>query len=433
MRILLLFLNIIISSKIFTQELLSIPAAKVNVVHTINWQDSRIDVTFFDSVLQSKNLLVLAEGTHADGSSYDAQCMILKGLIDKGQINTIYTESSWINVYEIVSMLKRDGVKSIPETKALMRTVELRYWVDNGFWDYLARKIIDDKVNLFGFDIGGHSSKIIIPMFDEACVIPSVIQYFKLNPKQYDNLKEEYYYYDGWSSQSRYDYEGYSFQKKFIDIVIEHYSKISDSLKVKQWTTILDCFYWMYKRSLVLAGNKYSNVIESELQESEFHKVRDSLMAENFYHTYSKRNDEKAVILVATYHAQRASQAIQGVWECCIYPSVKPMFQILQNKYNLSFFNVGFIAGSGEQGLNYASGKAKKYTKVKPPIKGSLEFTLNKLPYNYCVLNLSDVAEKEFFMNVLYYRYLKADWRKNFDAVFFIKEMKPLIFKNLFN
>lgn len=422
---------ICMSTKIFSQDVLNIPSGNIYPINTIDWTDNRINIKLFDSVLQKNDLLVLAEATHGDGSSYDAQCMILKGLIDEGKINTIYTESSWINIEAIVGMLKRDSMKSIPETKNLMRTVELRYWVDNGFWEYLAVKIIEGKISLFGFDIDGHSSKIVIPLFEEACAIPSVQRYLQLNSKQYEMLKQEYYGYDGWGPQSRYDQQGYKDQKKFIDLVTDYYKGIGDSLKVKQWKTILDCFFWMYKRSKVLEGNKYSNVIETELQDSEFHMVRDSLMAEVFYDLYSKQNHQKVVALMATYHAQRASQFIENVSDCCINPLVKPMGQILAKKYKVNSYNICFIAGSGEHGLNYASGKMK-YDKINKPVKGSLEYSLYKLSYEYCVVSLSDVVEREYYMNVLYDRYLKADWRKNFDAVFFIKEMKPLIFKNLF-
>lgn len=431
MRILISIFFICFSSKLISQELLNIPGNGINLVNTINWRDSNINISFFDSALQNNNLLILAEANHGDGISYDAQCMILKGLIDEGKINTIYTESSWINIDEIVTILKREGIKSIPETKTLMRSIELRYWVDNGFWEYLAVKIIEGRINLFGFDIGGHSSKIVIPLFDRACEIPAVKKYFQIYPKKYEILREEYYTYDGWGKQSRYDFEGYNDHKKFIDITVDYYKKKDDSLKVRQWTTILDCFFWMYKRSLVLAGNKYSNVIESDLQNSEFNLVRDSLMAEVFYSFYLQNNkSQKAVALMSTYHALRASQSIENVSDCCINPLVKPMTKILVKKYNVNFFNVAFVAASGEHGLNYASGNMK-YTKIKKPVKGSLEYTLNRLPYEYCVLKLADVPENEFFMNVLYDRYLKADWRKNFDAVFFIKKMEPLVFKNL--
>ena len=433
MRFLVAIFLICIGTRLTGQELLNIPGNRINRINTINWKDSNINISFFDSVLQKANLLILAEANHGDGSSYDAQCMILKGLIDEGKINTIYTESSWINIDAIVTILKKEGIKSIPETKNLMRSIELRYWVDNGFWEYLAVKIIEGKINLFGFDIGGHSSKIVIPLFDEACGISDVQKHFQKNSYEYNRLRQEYYSYDGWGKQSRYDFEGYNDHKKFIDITVDFYKKTDDSLKVRQWTTILDCFFWMYKRSLVLAGNKYSNVIETDLQNSEFNLVRDSLMAETFYSFFlQSNNSQKAVALMSTYHALRASQSIEYVSDCCINPLVKPMAQILVKKYNVNFFNVAFVAGSGEHGLNYASGNMK-YSKIKKPVKGSLEYTLNKLPHEYCVLKLTDVPEKEFYMNVLYDRYLKADWRKNFDAVFFIKEMKPLIFKNLFN
>jgi erythromycin esterase-like protein len=60
----------------------------------------------FENILSNNDILILSEGGHADGATYDAQCMIIKGLIDRGKINTVYTESSWLNIEKISSILK---------------------------------------------------------------------------------------------------------------------------------------------------------------------------------------------------------------------------------------------------------------------------------------------------------------------------------------
>ena len=384
-------------------------------------------IQFFEEVLKEKNVLILSEADHGDGSSFEARCMIMKGLVDSSRINTIYTESSWMVLDKINDILKDEGTAGIGKTIDYMQSVELRYWVSNGFWDYLANKIIEGKVELKGFDVGT-SGAIATELFNEAVNLKPVRTYFQSNPRDFEEIKFDYKNFDGWKIASIYDEEGYMQQKRFIDSVMIGYSETNNLYRIKQWQTILDFFYWMYKRTLLLRGNKYGNMPEGRKQESEFMSVRDSLMASYFLEDYSSKKNVKAVALMSSYHAMHNFSSIGGLNDCCISPEVNITGEILYKKIGNEIYNMCFISSSGFRGINYYFFKPD-LRKIPKPKKGSLEYSLRNISDDYAMIDFksSSLNDSSFYMSPVFYRNLKSNWSKNFSGVFFIKKMEPLV------
>lgn len=382
---------------------------------------------FFEEILKEKNVLIFSEADHGDGSSYDAQCMIMKGLIDSSKINTVYTESSWIVLDKINDILKEEGKKGISKTIGYMQSIELKYWVSNGFWNYLANKIIEGKVLLRGFDIGA-SDTIVSELFNESMNLKSVKAYIQSNPKDFEEIKFDYENFDGWQVASTFYEDGYKQQKGFVDSVIKGYSATNNLYRVKQWQTILDFFYWMYKRTLLLKGNRYGNVPEGDRQESAFMSVRDSLMASYFLQDYNLNKNTKAVALMSSYHAMHNFNLIEGLNDCCIDPSVNIIGEILYKKIGKEIYNMCFITSSGFRGINYYFPK-KVLRKIPKLKKNSLEYGLKDLPNAYAIIDFksSSLNDSLFYMSPIFYRNLKSNWSKNFSGVFFIKKMEPIV------
>src|SRR5688572_21035659 len=93
-----------------------IPASSLKIypIRNVSWkQVDSLSLQIIESTLNNNNILVLAEQNHGDGSSYDAQCMLLKGLIDSEKIQSIYIESSWLNCEKIMSLLRDSGRTAI--------------------------------------------------------------------------------------------------------------------------------------------------------------------------------------------------------------------------------------------------------------------------------------------------------------------------------
>jgi erythromycin esterase-like protein len=403
----------------------------VTPISNIYWNNFYSETIKSISSAINDKVIVLSENDHGNGLAIEAQCMILKNLIDSNKIDVLFIESSWISVNDIVEILKTEGVNGITKTKEFMRDYGLKYWVDNGFWDYICKKIIENKIKLYGFDIDGISQKSIEIIFNEAENLAITKNFHEENPVEYESIKSDYKYFGGWGLQSVFYKKNYIKHKNFIDPLIKYYFNINNVKRSSQWKSILDLFYWMSRRSEVLKENKYSNQIETDRQGVQFNAVRDSLMAEILYSYHKENKNAKTVAIMSAYHSLKYPEEIKELQECCLDSKVKSMGEILTKKYKLNFYNVCFISSTGRYGIDYLG--HGKYAKIKKPIAGSIEYDLTKLDYKFCFIDFNNSKIKSFYMNIFFEKYFMSDWSKNFSAAFFIKEMKPLVFKNLLN
>src|SRR4051812_6663381 len=91
---LMVFLPFACLMNVFNGECQTFESVRFSPVKSIDWTAFDYqDVKIIELKLNTHNILVLSESDHGDGSSYDAQCMILKALIDSSRISAIYTES----------------------------------------------------------------------------------------------------------------------------------------------------------------------------------------------------------------------------------------------------------------------------------------------------------------------------------------------------
>lgn len=415
------------------QENIEFNLKGVQIITTIDWKEYKnAEIQSIKSLPDKWDILILSELDHGHGSSLDAQSMILKELIDSSKIDVLYLESSWINCDRIVSTLHEAGVAGIQESVKYMTTYELRYWVKTGFWEYLARKIIEKKITLKGFDIAGVSPIIIDELFSESLQLPFSKKFAAGNELEFNKVKFDFEFFEGWKTSSYFTREGYITLQKYISGIIQDYRNQKNFYRIQQWESILNLFYWMFKRFEALAGNKIANQIKDEKQNSRFHAVRDSLMADFFLKKYRLDSNRKVVCSMASYHSLRGSYFIDGISECCKTDDVKTMGEIIHKALPNKIYSICFITGSGEYGIDdLGTGKGKS---IKNPKKGSLEFFLNKQNIDYCFIDLRDgIKRNPFCMNAVFNRYLKSEWHNNFSSVFFIKKMKPLSLLTLKN
>ena len=402
-------------------------AVNISKLPDIDWAKADYNnVTRIAGLLDNFDILILAESDHGHGSSMDAQCMILRALIDSGKISTLYVESSWINCDRIMSVLRQKGEAGILESIKYMRTYELKYWVANGFWHYLAKKIIDGRLALSGFDIDGISPIIVHDLFNEVVEFPEVKKYSAIHEKEFGDAKWYFDHFEGWNLSSVFYRESFTKVQSLINVITKVYEVRGDLHRVSQWKLVLDFFYWLYRRSLVLANNTYSNQINSDKQLSAFHAVRDSLMAQVFLQNYNK-NTRKVACSMSSYHAIRNTSVIDGLDKCCKDDSIHTMGEIIGRTLGGRMYSVCFISYSGQYGvIDYVDKRTKK---IKKPLLNSIENKLRKFGYPFCFVNLRDqnISDSVFFMNAIFDRYLRSKWSENFSGVFFINKMEPLV------
>jgi len=410
-------------SQVITAEL----SKQVHTIKSINWMTNSGDMLYFDKVLTNHDILILAESDHGHGSSYDAQCAIIRRLVETKKVKALYIESSWLNCQKIVTLLKEKGEAGIKETEKYMLSYDLKYWVTNGFWHFIANEIIKGDLNLYGFDVSGVSPLIVTELFVEAQQLDPVKKIINYEAERFKDIRWYFEDFSGFGPQSKLYYNHYVVVEQFINLVIEAYGHTKDENRVKQWKALLNYFYWFYKRTEYLKQNKLSFHTLNDKQVSEFHKVRDSLMAASFFSTYLFSKEDKVVCTMSAYHALRNSYLINEVENCCKEKDLKTMAELLQERYGDKIFSICFITGSGEYGIQYENYKWKK---LRRPEKESLEYYLAGLKHPYIFLDFKNTSLKgnTFQMRGVFNRFLRSNWSENYSGVFFIKEMKPLVF-----
>lgn len=379
----------------------------------------------FEDILRKNDILILSEGGHVDGAAYDAQCMIIKGLIDRGKINTVYTESSWLNIEKINSVLKKYGQDSIQAVEKYMSSVELIYWTHNGFWEYLANKIIDKKVNLVGIDIETTSPLVLKELLNKATKKDST-----LKSNDYKKVISDLANPIHWIFDVNYSSTLYEESKLFIKKIMHRYSTDLDYYEMKQWQRILDYLHFRYYRNFDNNGGRVLNPFDNGPKEMFFHSIRDSIMCNILLESFTNYEAGKSVLLIASYHAMHNSSTIENLDQYLKYNYVKTFGDRLHQKSNLKIYNVCFVTSSGNRGITQYS--KKHYTKVKKPVKGSFENYFGRRENSFFFTDIQQISilGGKYFMNPFNKKYLYANWGKVFSGVFFIKKMYPQNFDN---
>lgn len=379
-------------------------------------------------VIKDKKCIVLSEPNHGYGRAFDAQSCIIKNLIETSDRKVVLLmEASWINCDMITRLLQREGISSIPKTFRYLTSMDLLYWKKTGFWDFICTKIVEGKLELKGFDIAGTSSEFVAEMFEEAKAKYKVLHYIN-SIKDAKAIGYTFGSFNGWQLQSVLDLDFYDKIKHFVQIVTSVYEQEQDYLRVEQWKGVLDFFFWIYRRTLVLKDNKIINQIENDKQSSLFWGIRDSLMAELFLKRISNYPDQKIVCKMATRHSGKKISDFQEIMKCCREQGVRSMGELISEVHPELFFSICFVTGTGQQALSLYPWQKDEGIQVRKPPNGSLEDWLMKKGGNYYFVNLEDETWRNsiFTMHAIYERFLSAQWSRHFSAVFYIREMEPL-------
>lgn len=375
----------------------------------------------------NSNLILLCESDHGHGTSLDAQSRLLRSLIDSSEIKVLYLEANWMNCERITEHLEKEKDKGIITCQKYMQSVELKYWVHTGFWDYLARKIIDGKIILRGVDIDGLSPIIAKELYGEASLIPYVDSFLRSNDSIRNDVSFVFDGFEGINSATFFFSGLYSSLSSFVDIVISYYRNVGNEKRTRQWESIKNLFYWIYKRGEVTKQNKIANVTANDKQFSSYHSLRDRMMAEIFLSYNISEREYRVVCSVSSYHGLRNSFRIEKIEDCCKGRLDSTMFEIVAKRASeKKIYSICFITASGAYGINSLPGE--RLTKVKKPQSKSIERVLAKsgLNYGFYEFKLNEGVNR--VMNVIFNRYLCSDWGNNYSAFFFIRQMNPTKF-----
>jgi erythromycin esterase-like protein len=407
--------------------------AKLNLFSftNINWKlDNSVQIKPIKELFSSYDLVVLSESTHYDGATLDAQNMIIKELIDSGIINTLYIETSSLNAENIMHILRSGAKDAKLKAKNYCASGDLIGWVENDFWDYLAAKIMDKKIDLVGLDIETTSDLLVQELYGEALKLPEISKLKNSDSLKFAYLDKSYSDISFFSYDLNFSESEYQRHVSFITTVLAEYKKSNNERRYNQWDLIQKYFYWIYERQYAVTEKNYNDLVFSSKSINSFHSVRDSIMAGIFFKDYNKRKNVKAIVRIFAYHALRNYKESTTFEETSLVKGTHILGEILNNKIGNKMYSICFVAGSGEWGSNILG--RKNLTKVKPK-KGSFEkfFRNKEHPYFFTDLQSSVIKDDEFLMEVVFQKAIRAKWGQIFSGLFYIKKMYPTSYLHL--
>lgn len=399
---------------------------KLSPFYNVNFKkDNSRQIKPIRDLFLKYNLVLLAESTHYDGATIDAQCMIMKELIDSGVINTIYTESSWLNAETIMSILLKEGKSGVEKAKKYAASGELIDWIDNDFWDYLTTKIIERKVRLVGFDIETTAWPLMEELFNEA--LSKIPELNLMDSIKKSELKEQYTHFENFVQLMSFSGEQYENHREFIKRVKKYYADIGDQHREHEWEIIESYLYWIYNRQFSSPETKYEVLYKGKynINISYFNSIRDSIMAKIFIDDYSTNRNMKAIIKTSSYHALTNYKENSQIGNVFVGKNVHIFNDILNQQIPGQIYSICFVASSGEWGLDFMGKMDTR--KIKVP-KKSFEYFFKKSesPYFFSSFLESFDRSTSFIMKVVFQKPILAKWAQIFSGVFYIKEMYPI-------
>lgn len=398
------------------------------------------DLSFLDSVLKGKRIVLLGEETHFDGSSLLARQRLINYLHTKLGFNTLCLELNFFEVdkaYQDI-LLKRDSV------------IGVMAYLTEGFPDIitpdneaLAKTIEGSKVDLklFGLDI-----------------IPGSIYYNSF----YSEFKK---FVNAFT-----DYETSSLKKYFEAFGLKGYrssgriSKVlNDSKKVavaisngEKLISELENFYPLINKNnlqescsffvQVIKCNimYYKYIMESKKNEGNSKKpyniykpnvIRDRQMAENLLWILSKLDSSsKLIVALSSFHIGRNFKMLNPS-PIEIDSTYKTFGDLLYERFPGICYSVAFVAFQGYRG-HPLSDQQKEWFKKNT---GSVEQILHgyDLPYlfvdNTSFENTQAWNKGPLFMQPTFEQSYKNYWNYNYDSFFFIDRMQEVRIRYILN
>jgi erythromycin esterase-like protein len=404
---------------------------KIEPINNLNWKEANSQqVIPIKNLFRNNNIVILTENTHYDGAIRDAECMILKELIDAGTINTLYLERSWLDIDKINSILKEKGKDSIEETYQYCRSQLFMYWNNNGFWNYLANRIAEGKIEMIGFDIGGAKASIVQEFYKDALELPAIKAIYGNKNDDIAQLNNDSELF-GFKYDFVFPKHNYLVQTNFIQAVIKEYSNRSITKKVTEWKMMQWYYDWVYRRQSAIKQTKQLDDLDKFIKEkTAYHSFRDSMMAEIFLEHYQSNKGVKAVAIMSAYHALNNFRSYPEIEKCCVDTSTHVMKEMLHRTIPDSIYSICFVAGSGEWGLQ-VDNKKNIYGKIKPD-KKSIEYYFKKnTNYNWFYTDLKSANISASFPSaIIFNKTVCANWANIYQGLFFVREMYPTRFKS---
>lgn len=366
------------------------------------------DSDFVDSILKEKQIVLLGEMDHGDGTSFLIKTQLIKYLNEKHGFNTLAFEASTINCDILwnnltpaadVHQLSKENIFYI--WSQVKETRDLFNWIAE-------KKKKNNPIKIIGID----------PQFSGTNKADGFINLLK------KSLPIELTEYN--------DFKIFEFELRLVSTWTQYPKGKQHKITEKKFMALTD-FYKNETLKTAAAHKKkiweiyFENIklhatIKWLRKEGSFEK-RDQQMFNNLKYHLDKNKENKIIVWAANAHIIRKDHQLKEGKPKWL--GIKKLGDHIFEHYPNKTYSIGFTAGRGKT-LNWYD--VPKTDKIKKPKKHSFEHSFSSFDNIFVDLKLYEQKEQNtIYESQLVYTNAKrtAQWSNHFDGVIFIKNMRP--------
>lgn len=362
-----------------------------NTSHNIDWR-------LLDSLISNKQMILLGEQQHADGTTQKILSELVLYLNQKG-FNTLFLETSFYDTHRFWERLQLGQVNDFH------RSTIYPFWKNAEQTKLLRDTIIFKSKKKSPLYLKGIDFQIPIK-FSQHKIYEDLISYAKQVPgfkqSQIKHVKHSltnrfgpvlYFNTPG----DRMDTNRKSCLKELLDL--------QDLINKKESKTEKDSLYLRYINNIY--HFYYSKMY---LKDNEFNNTRDSVMFSNILWQMNKNKLSKAIVWTANAHASNDKNQWIRIGTHIKEHYDKNSLIILTTSLNGSTTNIS----------------SKKVVKLNPSTSLTVETTLAERIEEHSILVVPhNLKKQKSTMRFYGHNNIEDDWFNKFDAFIFIKNMQP--------
>jgi erythromycin esterase len=418
----LFYLSLVHMVDIYAQEsdrLLS-AVTKINSIE-FKFGDNR-DLKILDSLLINKRIVFLGEAAHGDGNTLKLKARVINYLTNNLDYSVLLLEE---NLYETEVMMRYFSLKKLDPDYVLMEGFRNNYYISSGLselGEVLKRCTKTGKLAYVGGIDIVFNSWYASRMLEDLTSFGIAKKLLKRYGESLNSLLNlhDCADCDVKAFQTIHYFDANSFKTISEQIINSlkdsKFSKAPNrNLLLQTLRVNLEMVDWVTTRGTL--SEKPSN---EELLK--FYAPRDKLMFSNLAWYLKKYPHSKIIVSTSSYHMSRGLSK---------YPTmVDYLSDSIQNQ--IAYFP--FVYFDGVSGYSLGNKAVDKVDSVKRETL-SLECKLKDFPYAFMNFSKLNLSQKQSLDRLILHPSkllpIKAKWTESYDGVFFIKTMKPDVWKGL--
>lgn len=369
------------------------------------------DLDFLGDILKDRQIIILGESSHGDGTTFEVKTAIIEELVNNHDFTTIAFEGG--GFYEMYYM-KQQLMEGADFKDEIMKS-----WYDIWSKSKQTEKLIEflaknQNINLLGIE--SQAGNIYWTHFPTIALELAGSNVFEnIDFKLFENnFWTFYFYYFGGENQSApYD----------PTLLFDYLSKLEQNIlnqkDLKHQSVLLQAIKNI--ESFVKAMRLNSGTYE---EQNSGINLRDSMMAENINWWLKQHPNEKIIIWTANFHAAKNLHLAEYKEGDDFYQMMKPLGERLYRKYGELVYSLAFASSEGQT--------ARIYEEEPTPIaldSSCWESEISQqIEGDYAFINFEEMRKgidehTTFEAGLLGYNCKKGSWLHIFDGVFYIRKM----------